>query len=325
MELENKSSISDSKGISFLIKSSLKDKVYFFAKILFAVGIIFYLNSYFISISPKVFEILNLPAFLIAIIFSALNIYIQFAKWKLICSKHYGIKSKYEVLKSLFAGIAVGIFTPARLGEFIGRAFILKGYGVSETVFYTIYEKMLNLFFIIVFGLLAASIYFSDYSVYIISMLVIFVFVVIFGLLGKLALKRVYFSKILRLVFKRFDEIESKKELLRESFLKLSVLSAMWYLVLIFQYMMFVVSYSGSFRLTDFAVVGSLVFFATSVIPSFTLGDLGIREGASVFFITGIGLAKQTGFNASVMLFLCNIVLPSIIGLFFIIAERRKK
>ncbi|PSQ80600.1 MAG: hypothetical protein BRD40_04260, partial [Bacteroidetes bacterium QS_1_65_9] len=58
-----------------------------------------------------------------------------------------------------------------------------------------------------------------------------------------------------------------------------------------------------------------LIFFAKHLIPSLTLMDVGIREGAAVFFLsTQLGLPQATAFNAAFFLFLLNLVAPAALG-----------
>jgi uncharacterized membrane protein YbhN (UPF0104 family) len=45
-----------------------------------------------------------------------------------------------------------------------------------------------------------------------------------------------------------------------------------------------------------------------------SFGDLGVRETATVFFVSLIGGQKTTGFNASILIFLINLAFPSFIG-----------
>jgi len=44
------------------------------------------------------------------------------------------------------------------------------------------------------------------------------------------------------------------------------------------------------------------------------LGELGIREGASVYFITQMSGTAVVGFNASIFLFIINLLIPALIG-----------
>ncbi|HEX9934008.1 MAG TPA: hypothetical protein VGB38_02325, partial [bacterium] len=54
-----------------------------------------------------------------------------------------------------------------------------------------------------------------------------------------------------------------------------------------------------------------------TLIP-FSIGDLGIREGAAVFFFLRFHVDKVTAFNSSLLLFAINIVFPTLLGLLFL-------
>jgi len=66
---------------------------------------------------------------------------------------------------------------------------------------------------------------------------------------------------------------------------------------------------------------GNLIMFVKTVIPPISLGELGIREGASVFFLTKFGELPSVAFNASIFLFLINILLPALVGLILMLKK----
>lgn len=66
----------------------------------------------------------------------------------------------------------------------------------------------------------------------------------------------------------------------------------------------------------------ALTFFVKFIMPPVTLLDLGIREGAAVFFLGQLGIAEAAAFNAALLVFCINIMLPAIIGLPFIFKMR---
>ena len=55
--------------------------------------------------------------------------------------------------------------------------------------------------------------------------------------------------------------------------------------------------------------------FAKTIIPPISLGELGIREGASVYFLTQFGETASVAFNASIFLFIINLLIPALVGL----------
>jgi uncharacterized membrane protein YbhN (UPF0104 family) len=63
----------------------------------------------------------------------------------------------------------------------------------------------------------------------------------------------------------------------------------------------------------------ALVFFAKSAIPQVTLGDLGVREGAAVFFLAAYGVGPAAALDASLALFGLNLLLPALVGAPFLL------
>ncbi len=66
--------------------------------------------------------------------------------------------------------------------------------------------------------------------------------------------------------------------------------------------------------LSLFAAAG-LTFYAKYLIPSLTVLDLGIREGGAVLFFQVMGISAAAGLNASLLLFSINVLLPAALGI----------
>ena len=59
----------------------------------------------------------------------------------------------------------------------------------------------------------------------------------------------------------------------------------------------------------------ALTFFAKYLLPSLTLLNLGIREGAAVFFFGVLGLPSAVALSAALLLFALNVLGPAVLGL----------
>ena len=72
----------------------------------------------------------------------------------------------------------------------------------------------------------------------------------------------------------------------------------------------------------DDAFLGfAAMMFVKSLVP-LSLGDLGIREAGSVYFYAIRGIPHASALNASLLLFVINILLPSLLGLMFMPRRR---
>lgn len=57
------------------------------------------------------------------------------------------------------------------------------------------------------------------------------------------------------------------------------------------------------------------MIFVKTLVPSIALGELGIREAASIYFLSFFQIQGSVAFNAAFLLFVVNILFPAVIGL----------
>ncbi len=231
-----------------------------------------------------------------------------------------------ETLPAVLSGYPLGLVTPGRLGDYAGRAFYLRYAGKWELAALTFAERMATLACSLAVGLVALVPFLlarTDVPA------LAWATVLGTGLLGAaffvyLILHPRIARRILALVLpQRFErhlafldafDRHDARSLLALSALRYGIFSAQ------FVFLVFAFAPSADWLMATGGVV--LVFFAKSAIPSFTLADLGIREGAAVYFMSALGIAAAAAFNAAFLLFCVNILLPSIVGLPFILRLR---
>ena len=122
---------------------------------------------------------------------------------------------------------------------------------------------------------------------------------------------------------KRFEnlflQLQSLKKFDKKYFTRMSVISLLFYFCFLLQYALLVSAFSHNTELLNYLLAGNLIMFIKTVIPPISLGELGIREGASVFFLTRFGELSAVAFNASIFLFVINILFPALVGLFLLL------
>ena len=97
--------------------------------------------------------------------------------------------------------------------------------------------------------------------------------------------------------------------------LQLMILNIIFYLCFLFQFAILVIAFYGPAPLLTALWGGNLMYFAKSLIPAITLGEVGIREMTSMYFVAQFGIPSAAGFSAAFSLFLFNIAFPSFIGM----------
>ncbi len=100
----------------------------------------------------------------------------------------------------------------------------------------------------------------------------------------------------------------------RTYFFKMVLISFLFYSCFLIQYALLVSAFSNHFDFIHYLWAANLIMFAKTIIPPISFGELGIREGASVYFLTQMGETASVGFNASIFLFIINLLIPALIG-----------
>ena len=124
---------------------------------------------------------------------------------------------------------------------------------------------------------------------------------------------------------KRFETfingLEIVKNLDKNYSAKMITISFLQYWCYIFQFALLIAGFSNHFRLFHYLWASNLVMYAKTIIPSITFAEMGIREGASIFFLTKMGELSSVAFSASIFLLIINIIIPSLIGLVLLLKK----
>lgn len=314
---------------SYLVKN--KKLLFFLLKLFIAAGLLTYIILS-ISLSEIIyaFEQANVYYLIAAFTLTFLNIYLQYLKWKYTCQLLLKENAAGKILTSLFHGFAAGVFTPARIGEYFGRALAFKDKPVYKVALATLLDKFFPLLMVAFFGSIS-SIIFIHFKYDITSYITISLFIVFFSLfyfLIYLLLNRKFWDSFIFARLRKssrlsylLDKLKELKNLDKKYSVKMLLISFLFYACFLFQYTLLVAAFSNQLRFIEYLWAGNLIMFAKTIIPPISIGELGIREGASVYFISSLGESASVGFNASIFLFLINVLLPSLIGLILLMKK----
>jgi uncharacterized membrane protein YbhN (UPF0104 family) len=299
----------------------------FVIKILITLGIIalIFNKIQFTEIRAE-FKDVNWLPLLLGVLMTVPNIFIQFYKWRYLVHLLDRNISNSQIITSLMCGFSVGLVTPGRLGE-IGKGVFIRSQSRSQLTGMAILDKILSLWALAVLGV-AALFYliefkfsFSPYVTVIFLILsvifVAFIMVLVFqpsylrkmiDWSKKLAARAPYREKI-------FSLISASDNFKKHHFMPSFYFSLIFQGIILFQLFLFVNAFSGM-AWEDAMAAGASAMFVKSLLPVAVM-DLGIREGAVIFFFGKYGIPSSAAFNASIMLFLSNVLVPGIAGLFF--------
>ncbi len=315
------------KSVTSLDKSTRlkKSVIANIIKLVIAVGLLTFvvLRINFSEVISKA-KTANVYLIVTAFVLVFLNLFLQYTKWHLTTKTILKVDNKKKTFYSLFYGISGGAFTPARIGDYFGRAIVFKEKPVLEVAVATFVDKFFLLMMVIFWGSISSILFLQLYyevNVYLTVSLFIVLFVS-FYLLTVLLINPATWNNILFNKLRSHNRLEKwlknlrvLKNLERNYTAKMFVFSFLNHSCYIIQFAILAIAFSGSYEILKYIWAANIVMFIKTIIPSVSLGELGIREGVSVFIFNRIGSTAVIGFNASIFLYLINLLFPSFIGL----------
>jgi len=250
------------------------------------------------------------------------NLGLQYIKWLLLLRQIDRHIQPAAAWHSLLAGYPLGLITPGRWGE-IGRGFFLPAYPSVTIAALAAIDKITNFVCIVILGGIGAAILtpsglLLNFPAPIFLPLAILLIVLLIAIFSLPSIKKFLLRKLGRgnSPFEFIHEFDAKllTKLFGLSFLFVLTFSAQ-----------FVILVSGlhPVPISDGLAAAFSTFFIQSVVPV-SIGDLGIRESAAAFFFGKLGVVPHLAFDAGLMLFIINMLMPSALGLFSIWKKKSK-
>lgn len=250
-----------------------------------------------------------------------LNLFLDGWVWKRLLDTILDRVPPRSLVGALLSGLALGFWTPARIGEYAGRAFYLPDgdrWSISLTVFA---QRMVDMTvgvtvgFVVLLGAFASAAiplttaWAAAAAVGLGTGAVLVVFIVAPGLVHRLARWLAPNRPAIT------DRTAFFQRLTRRQGGAVVGGSLARYLVFTGQFVCLGMAFAPSASWPLVAVAASLTFYAKYLIPSLTVLDLGLREGGAAFFFHTFGLGAAAGLSAALVLFAINVLVPAALGL----------
>ncbi len=203
------------------------------------------------------------------------------------------------------AGFPLGIVTPGRFGE-IGRGFLIECIPKQTSIALAVVDKTTNMLACIAFGTFAIALSPSPLP-FINCWQIIVVSFLIMGGLCWLAVRL----------------IQQYPAYSKKDYLVIAGYSCLFYVVFVAQLVVLVASFEP-LKIDEGLAAAASAFFTKTLLPV-SFGDLGIREGAVLFFFSKIGVTPAAAFNAAILLFLINVVTPTLLGTIFLFEKSNQR
>jgi hypothetical protein len=273
---------------------------------------------------------------LIIFLMMTVNWSLETLKWKLMIGKIERV-SFFKSLQAVLTGISVSSFTPNRIGEYLGRAFILKYASHIDGILITILGSMCQLMVTIVAGSMSflfflptyfpGFAYSEGYLYYGVVFITILLDLLLIGLLFNISFLNTVKEKIFKNGLKKFrSHFHVFSYFTNRQIAVIILLSALRYIIFSSQFYLLLKLFGVPVPFFDALILISIIYFIMAVIPTVALTELGIR-GSIAIYIFGIyfsGIYPATAefslgiFSASTLLWMINLGIPALIGTFFV-------
>ena len=266
----------------------------------------------------------NYILILLAFLLVSVNIYLEGIKWKVQLRPIEDI-SKWKSFLSIFTGMTSGMFFPNRMGNFLGRIFMLEKGDRIKAAMVTIVGGMGQMIATVSIGLLA-SIFFVNKN------LVLF-FIAVISIIALLLIMyfNIHFLKYFQfLIPKKFKEktkeyFEIFSLYSKEELLKILTLSFLRYFLYTFQFVLLIWAFNIPLNYMEAMIPISLTYLLMMVIPFITITEIAVRGSVSILvfekWLILNNISSEYGimvFSASSLLWIFNIAIPAVLGLFLI-------
>jgi len=274
---------------------------------------------------------LQSPLWLLFILAAALipiNWGFEACKWQLL-SKKIELVSFLRAYRAIMMGLTLGFITPNRIGDYAGRVLELKSSRRVEAIGAIFIGRFCQLAATVLMGTLGLLYFiiffyrpiYPGISFSLASLLLAICIVVLLLLYHAKAM--VAMIKAIKPLQKLVPYIAVIGTYTSMEITQLLLLSLGRYMVFLVQFILLLVLFEVHLSPVQYFSGVSGTFYLKSVVPSVSmLSDLGVRELSAMYLFGLLGQARLQVLSAGLSLWLLNIVVPSALGLVFVLRLR---
>lgn len=246
------------------------------------------------------------------LLLSVLNRFFEILKWQNLVSYIHKI-TLFDSTKQVLGALTAGLFTPNGIGEYAGKALFFEKSQAKNIVFLNLICNGIQVVISILFGLL--GLWYLGFGKWVTLLLAI---VLGFGILG-FGLKKV------RIKGYSIEKILSKiNEIPKKIHQKNGYLAVCRYLIFSHQY--YILFLAFDVQLPYFTLIATIaaVYFLASSLPTFQFLDFAVKGSVAVYFFSLLNVNEWIVVFISTLMWLLNVVLPVLIGSYFVLNFKSK-
>lgn len=272
-----------------------------------------FLNSISIQLCKK-WNNIQYTSLLLVLILLPINWLIEAYKWYLLQQKSAGL-SFYQCWKNVIKGITYAILLPPQIGDLLGKLSTSKPNTKLNTGFLSLFGGIIQSYIALCAGVIGFLYLYVGNLSWIYQCIA-------FVLMGFLGLMIFYVNEIARfvnLLVKPKSNFLLEIDVHKLLIFKIIVLSKLRYMVFVLQFL-FVLQFF-EVKETYFKLISAimLTYLGKTFIPALNIfGELGTREFAALVSFEHTHVDSSIVFISSMMLWIINIFIPVILGIFYL-------
>jgi hypothetical protein len=244
--------------------------------------------------------------------FSVANRFLEILKWQNLVSFISPI-SIGESTKQVLGALTAGIFTPNGLGEYAGKALYFDQKKTKKIIFLNLICNGIQMILTIIFGTI--GLWVLGYEFWTLG--IIGICIVFFGVS--------YLTKSLKVKGYSIEKLLTKiNEIPKTIHRKNMVLALSRYLVFSHQYYFLFLAFDVDLPYLTLMASIAAVYFLASSLPSFQFLDFAVKGSVALFFFGKLGVNEWIVVFISTLMWFLNVVLPVIIGSYFVLKFKTK-
>lgn len=265
----------------------------------------------------------NAGFIVVLVILMVINWSIEAVKWKYLVSKFQRISFK-ESFYGILKGVYFSLITPNRIGDGIGKIDVVKSKRKPRAAYSFIVGSISQSLALTIGGVLALWLcskrLLPDQSMWLILRIGLSALFIFLSITYYVESWRLQAAKLISKITKRESEVQYTSHDLN------NVLAMSLFRYVIFSLQFFICLLIFDLKMdwmTAFICIG-IMYLLTTWIPSFFMGDLGVRESVALLVFGQFSPFPEKALFASLLLWMINLLVPAIIGMFTFSFKKKK-
>ncbi len=266
----------------------------------------------------------SLILILLAFLLIPVNIFFEAKKWQ-VCVHSIEEVPLGRAYIAIFTGLTAGMFFPNRMGDFLGRVFVLQHGSRIKASLATLVGTFAQMIVTVLLGS-TAFLFFLKGKFFIIGLCVV---VVLFFLLLLCFMNINICRHLSILIPRKYREkveryISIFSEYSRYDLIKILLFSLVKYLVYSFQFVVLLWAFGLDLTYFNLIIPVAVTYFVMTIVPFITIFEIAVRGSVSMliferwFSVVGLPTLPLTSglvFTASSLLWIFNLAIPALIGI----------